>query len=197
MREHPIEGLMITAMNSIQDMVDVNTIIGDPIETNTNIVIIPISKVSFGFAAGGSEFKGETLDEYIKKDKEEQVQYRLPFGGGSGAGVNITPIGFLVVGGQKNGDTMQPRFIPVEHKCSIDKLLDYIPDFFDKLACSLNKAKEKLEKEKIEKEVIKKEELENDKIKEDIKKIIKDDKTEEKDVTYEFEYDETKDDEDD
>lgn len=54
--QHPIEGLMVTAMNSIQDMIDVNTIIGEPIETSNNIVIIPISKVSFGFAAGGSEF---------------------------------------------------------------------------------------------------------------------------------------------
>ena len=53
MNEHPIEGLMTTAMNSIQDMIDVNTIIGEPIETSNNIVIIPISKVSFGFAAGG------------------------------------------------------------------------------------------------------------------------------------------------
>ena len=58
MSEHPIEGLMTTAMNSIQDMIDVNTIIGEPIETVNNITIIPISKVSFGFAAGGSEFKG-------------------------------------------------------------------------------------------------------------------------------------------
>ena len=85
MSEHPIEGLMITAMNSIQDMIDVNTIIGEPIETSNNIVIIPISKVSFGFAAGGIEFKGETIDEYTKRDKEEEIQYRLPFGGGSGA----------------------------------------------------------------------------------------------------------------
>lgn len=85
MNEHPIEGLMTTAMNSIQDMIDVNTIIGEPIETSNNVVVIPISKVSFGFAAGGSEFKGETIDEYSKKDKEEEIQYRLPFGGGSGA----------------------------------------------------------------------------------------------------------------
>ena len=97
MENHPIEGLMITAMNSIQDMIDVNTIIGEPIETSNNIVIIPISKVSFGFAAGGSEFKGETIDEYKKVEKEEQIQYRLPFGGGAGAGVTINPIAFLVI----------------------------------------------------------------------------------------------------
>ena len=71
MSEHPIEGLMLTAMNSIKDMVDVNTIIGEPIQASNNTVIIPISKVSFGFAAGGSEFKGETIDEYNKKDKEK------------------------------------------------------------------------------------------------------------------------------
>ena len=82
---HPIESLMLTSMSSILDMVDVNTIIGEPIESIDGITIIPISKVSFGFAAGGSEFKGETIDEYTKKDKEEAIQYRLPFGGGSGA----------------------------------------------------------------------------------------------------------------
>ena len=79
----PIENLMLTAMNSIKDMVDVNTIIGEPIETSNNTIIIPISKVGFGFAAGGSEFKGETIDEYTKREKEEAIQYRLPFGGGS------------------------------------------------------------------------------------------------------------------
>ena len=68
MNEHPIEGLMTTAMNSIRDMVDVNTIIGEAIEGPGNIMIIPISKVGFGFAAGGSEFNGETLDEYKKKE---------------------------------------------------------------------------------------------------------------------------------
>lgn len=83
MNEHPIEGLMLTAMNSIREMVDVNTIIGEPIETSNNIIIIPISKVGFGFAAGGSEFKDETIDEYTKKDKDESIQYKLPFGGGS------------------------------------------------------------------------------------------------------------------
>ena len=81
MTDHPIQGMMTTAMESIKDMVDVNTIIGDAIETSNNVIIIPISKVSFGFASGGSEFKGETLDEYSKKDREEEISYRLPFGG--------------------------------------------------------------------------------------------------------------------
>ena len=81
MNEHPIENLMMTAMSSIQNMIDVNTIIGEPIESGDNIVIIPISKVSFGFAAGGSEFNAETIKEYNRKDKDEEIQYRLPFGG--------------------------------------------------------------------------------------------------------------------
>ena len=83
---HPIEGLMLTAMNSIQDMVDVNTIVGEPIESIDGMTIIPISKVSFGFAAGGSEFTGETVDEYSKKQEEELIQYKLPFGGRSRCG---------------------------------------------------------------------------------------------------------------
>ena len=133
MSEHPIEGLMITAMNSIQDMIDVNTIIGEPIETNTNVIIIPISKVSFGFAAGGSEFKGETINEYSRKDEEEQVQYRLPFGGGSGAVVNINPVAFLVV--QANN----VKLLPVSHSSAVDKLLDYMPDAIDKVNNLINK----------------------------------------------------------
>ena len=76
MENHPIEGLMLTAMSSIENMIDVNTIVGEPIETINNIVIIPISKVCFGFAAGGSEFKGKTIDEYSKKDKEEKPIYK-------------------------------------------------------------------------------------------------------------------------
>ena len=134
MSEHPIEGLMLTAMNSIENMIDVNTIIGEPIETANNIVIIPVSKVAFGFAAGGSEFKGETIDEYSTKDKDENVQYRLPFGGGSGAGVSINPIAFLVVENDK------VRLLPINHSSCIDKLLDYVPDLFEKMA----QAKEKL-----------------------------------------------------
>lgn len=133
MNEHPIEGLMTTAMNSIQDMIDVNTIIGEPIETSNNVVVIPISKVSFGFAAGGSEFKGETIDEYSKRDKEEDIQYRLPFGGGSGAGVSINPIAFLVV--QPDG----VRLLPVNYTSAIDKLLDYVPDLMDKVNGVINK----------------------------------------------------------
>jgi len=134
MNEHPIEGLMTSAMDSIRNMIDVNTIIGEPIETINNVIIIPVSKVGFGFAAGGSEFKGEAINEYNKKEKEEQIQYKLPFGGGSGAGVSINPVAFIVI--QENN----VRLLPIEHCSSIDRLLDYIPDFMDKIGNSLNKS---------------------------------------------------------
>ena len=203
MSEHPIEGLMTTAMNSIQDMIDVNTIIGEPIETSNNIVIIPISKVSFGFAAGGSEFKGETVDEYRKKEKEEEVQYRLPFGGGSGAGVTINPIAFLVIQGEN------VKLMPVNYSSSIDKLLDYIPDLLDKTNNMINKCiqkpkdKEKAKGENKEKEQKKSEKVKMDKnrIKDDLdenrhikERIEKTKKPIEEEITYEYEYDETLDD---
>ena len=203
MSEHPIEGLMTTAMNSIQDMIDVNTIIGEPIETSNNIVIIPISKVSFGFAAGGSEFKGETVDEYRKKEKEEEVQYRLPFGGGSGAGVTINPIAFLVIQGEN------VKLMPVNYSSSIDKLLDYIPDLLDKTNNMINKCIQKPnDKEKIKGEIKDKEQKKSEKVKMDKDRIeqnldesrhIKEriertKKPVEEEITYEYEYDETLDD---
>ena len=203
MSEHPIEGLMTTAMNSIQDMIDVNTIIGEPIETSNNIVIIPISKVSFGFAAGGSEFKGETVDEYRKREKEEEVQYRLPFGGGAGAGVTINPIAFLVIQGEN------VKLMPVNYSSSIDKLLDYIPDLLDKTNNMINKCmqktkdKEKTKGESTDKEQKKSEKVRMDKsrIEEDLdesrhikERIEKTKKPVEEEITYEYEYDETLDD---
>ena len=142
--QHPIENLMVTAMNSIQDMIDVNTIIGEPIETSNNIIIIPISKVGFGFAAGGSEFKGETINEYTKKEKEEAIQYKLPFGGGSGAGVSISPVAFLVV--QPNN----VKLLPIEHCSSVDRLLDYVPDLMEKVNSLLNKTMQNKKEEKKE-----------------------------------------------
>ena len=167
MNEHPIEGLMTTAMNSIQDMIDVNTIIGEPIETVNNIVIIPISKVSFGFAAGGSEFKGETIDEYKKVEKEEQIQYRLPFGGGSGAGVTINPVAFLVI--QPNNI----KLMPVNHSSSIDKLLDYVPDLMDKTNNMMNRivSNKKEETEKILREMQKRNSRDINKVENEVKDI--------------------------
>ena len=163
-------------MNSIKDMIDVNTIIGEPIETSNNIVIIPISKVSFGFAAGGSEFKGETIDEYTRKDKEEEIQYRLPFGGGSGAGVSINPIAFLVV--QEN----IVKLLPVNYTSTIEKLLDYIPDLLEKTNTVVNKTIDEMIDDKKEKREEKKKE---EKI--EVKKENKEDKKKEE-TEYEYEY---------
>lgn len=85
MGEHPIEGLMNTAMNNLRDMIDVNTIIGEAIECGNGTTIIPISKVCYALAAGGSEFNSETIDQYTKEGSDEDVTYKLPFGGGTGA----------------------------------------------------------------------------------------------------------------
>ena len=133
MGNHPIEGLMNTVMNNLKDMVDVDTVVGDAIDCGNGTTIIPVSKVSLGFAAGGSEFNGETLDQYTKEGNDEDITYRLPFGGGSGAGVNISPIGFLVV--SESGVKM----LPVDHCSSIDKLLDYVPDILEKISEYINR----------------------------------------------------------
>ena len=203
MGEHPIENLMNTAMNSIKDMIDVNTIIGEPIQASNSTVIIPISKVGFGFAAGGSEFNGETLDEYKRKDKEEEVQYRLPFGGGSGAGVSIAPVAFLVV--QSN----TVKLLPVDHSSALDRLLDYVPDLIEKVNLMLNKQMQSKKEEKIE--AAKRKEKEIEEVRESTKQMmqsIEDNKNQENKVqtqvrpkknikyhkpieSYEFEYDET------
>lgn len=174
MREHPIEGLMSAAMNSIKDMVDVNTIIGDPIEASNNIVIIPISKVCFGFAAGGSEFSEETIDEYTRKEKDEElIKYKLPFGGGAGAGVSINPVAFIIV------QEENVKVLPVDHSSSIDRLLDYVPDLFEKIGKKMSKSNV---------------------IKEEIDKIVKDNNKENKkesknqkkgEEEYQIEYDES------
>ena len=124
---------MITAMNSIKEMIDVNTIIGEPIKALDNTVIIPISKVGFGFAAGGSEFNGETVNSYSRKEKEENIKYRLPFGGGSGAGANITPVAFLIV----QNDTV--KLLEATHSSILDKLVEYVPDVIEKINKIFNK----------------------------------------------------------
>lgn len=119
MSEHPIENLMVTAMSSLRDMIDVNTILGDTIETVDGTVIIPVSKVAFGFAAGGSEFNTNKLNKFSENAK-------LPFGGGSGAGVKIYPVAFLVV---KDSNV---KLLTVDADRPLDKLVDIVPDLLDK-----------------------------------------------------------------
>lgn len=146
MQINPIEGLMDITMNSIKDMIDVNTIVGKPIEIN-NGVIIPLSKVTFGFASGGSEFNSETIDNYNRKESEESIEYKLPFGGGSGAAVNISPIAFLVV--QKES----VKLLPIDHSSSVDKLLDYVPDIMEKANNLINKCSKTEESKKKKKSI--------------------------------------------
>ena len=86
MSQHPISDFTESALSSLRSLVDVNTIIGDPITTGEGIVIIPVSKVSFGYASGGSDLPTTHPDL---------------FGGGTGGGVTIQPIAFLVINGQK------------------------------------------------------------------------------------------------
>lgn len=132
MEEHPIETLMKTAMDSIQKMINVNTVIGDPVETPTGSVIIPVSRVSCGFAAGGSEFlpmEGETEDE--SKNAEESS--KMPFGGGSGGGVSVKPVGFLVVSQD------QVRLLPVEGNMLAERIIDEMPNLMDKFSHMINK----------------------------------------------------------
>lgn len=122
MPEHPIEGLMKTAMESIKEMVDVNTVVGDPVETPDGSVIIPVSRVACGFAAGGGEF------EVGVENKDGAGGTQTPgFGGGSGGGVSVKPIGFLVVG---NG---QVRMLPVDGNTVADRLIDIAPQVIDQI----------------------------------------------------------------
>jgi sporulation protein YtfJ len=125
MQEHPIQGLMKTAMENIKEMVDVNTIIGDPVETPDGTILIPVSRVSFGFAAGGSEFEGGEEEE--KKSKNGEGGGSLPFGGGSGGGVTVQPVGFLIVG--HNG----VRMLPVDKNAMLDRLMDLAPQLINQV----------------------------------------------------------------
>ncbi|MNK74292.1 putative spore protein YtfJ [compost metagenome] len=125
MAEHPIQGLMQTALENIKDMVDVNTIVGEPVETPDGSVILPISRVGFGFAAGGSDFNIE--DGHEKAGTSADAKAR-PFGGGSGGGVSINPIAFLVVG--KQGVNV----VPLDNQTHVvEKLINAVPNVIDKI----------------------------------------------------------------
>ena len=132
MSENPISELVSSALQNIRQMVDVNTIIGSPIETADGTTIIPVSKVSFGFAAGGSEFP----------QKNDTTANNL-FGGGSGAGVSINPIGFLVV----SADDVRMIPISTDTAGAVEKIMDFAPNAFEKVSAFLRKRKEKKEAE--------------------------------------------------
>ena len=138
MGNHPIEGLMTTAMESIKDMVDVNTIVGDAVQAPDGTVIIPISRVSFGFAAGGGEYNSCCIEDKTEcenedGEKETKSQTKFPFAGGSGAGVSIHPVAFMVVGQD------QIKLLPVNVNSSVDKILDLIPEIMKKASDTVKK----------------------------------------------------------
>ncbi|MBZ9687989.1 GerW family sporulation protein [Clostridium estertheticum] len=116
MDSHPIENLMRTTMESIKDMIDVNTIVGDPVESIDGTTIIPISRVCVGFASGGSEFNNVKPSSSCDK---------YPFGGGSGAGVTVKPVAFLVV---KNDSI---RLLSVDQQNTYDRIVDTVPQVID------------------------------------------------------------------
>lgn len=123
MSEHPINSLMDTSMRKIKELIDVNTIIGDPITTPDGITIIPVSKVSYGFASGGSDLP-------TKKENKDC------FGGGSGAGITIQPIGFLSI------NKSNVKFISVENnEGTAEKIVGMIPEAFDKISSFIKKDK--------------------------------------------------------
>lgn len=110
-----VEGLMGVSVEKIREMVDANTVIGTPIVMGDGVTIIPVSKISYGFASGGSDLPSKGNSDL--------------FGGGAGAGVNVTPVAFLTI--NKNGDI---NLLPVVSKPdTIDRLVSLVPDAFSKL----------------------------------------------------------------
>ncbi len=126
MAEHPIQGLMNVTMDKIRQMADSNTIIGKPIKTDDGTTILPVSRISFGFASAGTDFDGKNT---ANKDL---------FGGGSGAGVNIQPVAFLVV---KDGCVRTIQLSDGSN--TIDRALTMLPELVDKVSALLKKEEKK------------------------------------------------------
>ena len=126
MLEHPINGMMNSAMENLKAMVDVNTIIGNPITSPDGTIVIPVSKVSFGLAAGGGEYTS----------KNASAVDANPFGGGVGAGVSVSPVAFLVV------STSSVKLLTVEgDENPYAKLIDMVPAMVSKISSLINKDK--------------------------------------------------------
>ena len=119
---HPIHEVLQTTMNKIREMVDANTVVGQPITTQDGVTLVPVSRLSFGFATGGSDF-GKTQN--VAKS----------FGGGAGAGVNVIPVAFLVV---KDGNV---KILPVAPPPGdgVSRVVDMVPEMFDKVTGYIDK----------------------------------------------------------
>lgn len=124
-KRHPLNDLMQSTMDRIREMVDTNTIVGQPITTPDGVTLIPICKVSFGFGSGGADYGKTTPKEN--------------FGGGSAAGVRIDPVAFLVI---REGNT---RVLPVAvpPATTVDRVIDMVPDLLEKVEKYLDKKEEK------------------------------------------------------
>ena len=123
-KNNSVQGLLGASMEKIKEMVDANTVIGTPINAADGTILIPVSRISYGFASGGSDLPNKANAEL--------------FGGGSGAGINITPVAFLVIA---NGDV---RLLSVSAKPdATDKLVNLVPDVVDKISGAFSKKKEK------------------------------------------------------
>ena len=127
-KEHPLNDLMGSTMERLRSMVDVNTVVGEPILAG-EVTIIPVSMVSVGFASGGSDFAS----------KNQRPEQDNSLGGGSGAGLKITPIGFLIVRGEN------VKLLPVMPPPggAIDRAVDMVPDLVDKVTSFVEKQQEK------------------------------------------------------
>ena len=134
MCDHPIEGMMNTTLEKIKQMVDVNSIVGDPITAPDGTIIIPISKISYGFASGGSDFPSK-----VQSEKEF-------FGGGTGAGISINPIAFLTI---SNGNVKLLQIDP--YNSSADRIVGMVPDVVDNISGIVSKKSEEKKAKKAEK----------------------------------------------
>ena len=114
---HPLSDMMMSSMGKIRDRIDVNTVIGEPSAAGA-VTIIPVTKVSIGYGAGGSDFA--TKNYPANRDNA--------FGGGAGAGIKITPVAFLVIRGEN------VRMLPVAEPAStsVDRLIELLPDLLEK-----------------------------------------------------------------
>ena len=128
-KNHPIGDLMSTTMQKIREMVDVNTIIGTPIRTDDGITLIPVSKLSFGFASGGSDFTS----------KNQKPEDDNSFGGGSGAGMNLSPVAFLIV----KGDSVRLMPVAPPPGTAVDRVVEMVPDVIDKVTGFIEKQQDK------------------------------------------------------
>ncbi|MDR0446484.1 MAG: GerW family sporulation protein [Oscillospiraceae bacterium] len=119
MDKHPIGELMETTMRKIREMIDANTIVGEPIVTSDGVTLIPVSRVTFGFTSGGADFHG----------KHRAPDAPSSFGGGGGAGVNVIPVAFLVV----KGGSVRVLNIAPPVSTTLDRVVDAVPEVIDRI----------------------------------------------------------------